>query len=414
MDTTLRDGEQTPDVAFCSEEKLLIVEQLLERVGVDRVEVCSARVSPGEHASAARIARWAAERGRTRQIEALGFVDGERSASWLSSAGITRMNLLVKGSERHCRLQLGMTPAEHLSRIAETLEALQRWGVELSGVYLEDWSRGCRESPEYVSALIEGLQRLGARRLYLPDTLGVLGPAGVLREVRRTCRAFPALAFEFHAHNDYGLATANCLAAVRAGASGLHTTVNGLGERAGNADLAQVAVALRDHGGALTGVHEAALVALSRQVARASGLDVGHNAPLLGASAFTHTAGVHADGDAKGALYCSELAPERFGRRREYALGKLAGRASLAHHLRELGIDLSQRAGTGTAKQSDAGVTAAQSDALGTAEQSDALGTAEQSDLLEQLRAYVVELGDRKQPVRPADLQRWLAPRMLR
>jgi (R)-citramalate synthase len=386
MDTTLRDGEQTPDVAFCGEEKLLIVEQLLERVGVDRVEVCSARVSPGEQATAARIAQWAAERGRTRQIEALGFVDGHRSATWLTSAGITRMNLLVKGSERHCRLQLGMSPAEHLSRIAATLEAAERSGVKLSGVYLEDWSRGCRESPAYVSTLVKGLQGLGARRIYLADTLGVLGPADVLREVRRMCRSFPSVAFEFHAHNDYGLATANCLAAVRAGARGLHTTVNGLGERAGNADLAQVAVALRDHAGALTGVDEAALCALSQQVARASGLGVGHNAPLLGASVFTQTAGVHADGDAKAALYCSGLAPERFGRRREYALGKLAGRASLVHHLRELGIDLCQPGGT----------------------------TTEQNDLLDQLREHVVELGDRKQPVRPADLQRWLAPRMLR
>jgi len=145
-------------------------------------------------------------------------------------------------------------------------------------------------------------------------------------------------------------------------------------------------VALRDHARALTGVDESALLALSQQVARASGLGVAHNAPLLGASAFTQTAGVHADGDAKAALYCSALAPERFGRSREYALGKLAGRASLAHHLRELGIDLRLPAGA----------------------------TVEQSDLLEQLREHVVELGDRKQRVRPADLQRWLAPRMLR
>jgi D-citramalate synthase len=283
-------------------------------------------------------------------------------------------------------VQLGMSPEQHLGRIAGTLEAMERCAVELSGVYLEDWSRGCRESPAYVATLIEGLQALGARRIYLADTLGVLGPTDVLREVRRVCRAFPALVFEFHGHNDYGLATANCLAAVRAGARGLHTTVNGLGERAGNADLAQIAVALRDHARVSTAVDEAALFALSQQVARASGLAVGHNAPLLGANVFTQTAGVHADGDAKGALYCSALTPERFGRRREVALGKLAGRASLAHHLRELGIELHETAG----------------------------GTGEDGDLLEQLREHVVELGDRKQPVRPADLQRWLTPRMLR
>jgi len=440
MDTTLRDGEQTPDVAFSSDEKLLISEHLLEQVGVDRVEICSARVSPAEQRTAARIARWADERGRTQQIEALAFVDGARSVEWLRSAGILRMNLLVKGSERHCRLQLGMTPEQHRSRIRDTLAAAEHAGVALSGVYLEDWSRGSRESPDYVAALVDELQALGVRRIYLADTLGVLGPAEVLREVRRVRRRFPDLGFEFHAHNDYGLATANCLAAVRAGAVGLHTTVNGLGERAGNACLAQVAVALRDHAGSSTGVNEARLGELSQLVARASGLAVAHNAPLLGPSVFTQTAGIHADGDAKAALYCSVLAPERFARRREYALGKLSGKASLSHHLRELGVELDP-----------------------------ALSLEARSELLERLREHVVELAGcakdgyvkdgcaadgcakdgyvkdgcatdgcaahgcaadgcakdgyatdgcaahgGKRRVRPADLQAWLAPRMLR
>jgi (R)-citramalate synthase len=389
MDTTLRDGEQTPDVAFSSDEKLLIAERLLEQVGVDRVEICSALVSPGEQASAARIAGWARDRGRLAQIEALGFADGSRSVEWLRSAGLTRMNLLVKGSAQHCELQLGMTQPQHLGRIAQTLEAAARAGVELSGVYLEDWSRGCQESPAYVAALLERLQALGVQRVYLADTLGVLGPPEVLRQVRRVRRSFPELALEFHAHNDYGLATANCLAAVRAGACGLHVTVNGLGERAGNACLAQVAVALRDHAGASTGVNEARLFELSQLVAGASGHAVAHNAPLLGSSAFTQTSGVHADGDAKAALYCSELNPERFARRREYALGKLSGRASLGHHLRELGIELDP--------------------ALSPAERDDLF-----EKLVEKLLQRVVEQGDRKQRVRPSDLQAWLAPTMLR
>src|SRR6185436_12331720 len=114
MDTTLRDGEQTPDVAFSADEKRLIAECLLEHVGVDRVEICSALVSPGEQATAARMARWASDCGRLGQIEALGFADGSRSVEWLESAGITRMNLLVKGSAQHCELQLGMTQAQHL------------------------------------------------------------------------------------------------------------------------------------------------------------------------------------------------------------------------------------------------------------------------------------------------------------
>ncbi|MEO8178714.1 MAG: hypothetical protein ABI895_07765 [Deltaproteobacteria bacterium] len=267
--------------------------------------------------------------------------------------------------------------------------------MELSGVYLEDWSRGCQDSPAYVAAMLEALQALGVRRVYLADTLGVLGPAEVLRQVRRVRRSFPELALEFHAHNDYGLATVNCLAAVRAGARGLHVTVNGLGERAGNACLAQVAVALRDHGEASTGVNEARLYELSQLVAQASGHAVGHNAPLIGSSVFTQTSGVHADGDAKAELYCSELKPERFARRREYALGKLSGRASLRHHLRELGIEL------------DPGLSPAEGDEqLGKHLEQDPEGCLEKllEKRLEKLLEKVVEQGDRKQRVRPSDL----------
>jgi D-citramalate synthase len=371
MDTTLRDGEQTPDVAFTNEEKLEIAQLLLCDVCVDRIEVSSALVSPGERRGAERIARWAREEGRLSQIEMLGFADGARSVEWVQGTGVTRINLLLKGSERHCQLQLGLSGAEHLAQAEQTLLAARRAELEIAGVYLEDWSRGAVESPRYVAALIEGLRALGVRRVYLPDTLGVLSPERVLGLVRRTLRAFPELEFEFHAHNDYGFATANCLAAARAGVHGLHTTVNGLGERAGNACLAEVAVALRDHGGRPTHVNEAALGAASARVALASGQALGQNAPLFGAHAFTHTAGIHADGDAKGGLYRSGLAPERFARRHEYALGKLSGRASLSHHLRELGVELS-------------------------------------SDERQALLERVVALGDRKEPVRRVHLEHWL------
>jgi (R)-citramalate synthase len=338
MDTTLRDGEQTPDVSFSADEKLDIARLLLCEVGVDRIEVCSARVSAGEQHAARQIAEFARHAGLSERVEALAFCDGGRSAEWLAAAGIGYMNLLVKGSERHCRVQLGQGLSAHLGAIEASLAAGRASGVMLRGVYLEDWSRGIVESPAYVEALVEALSALGVGRVYLADTLGVLEPGAVARHVRRMCQRFTHLCFEFHGHDDYGLATANALAAVRAGASGVHVTVNGLGERAGNASLSEVVATLHDHAGRRTAVDEARLPALAERVARASGYAIAHNAPVAGRHVFTQTAGVHADGDAKGDLYASRLAPERFGRRRAYALGKLSGRASLEHHLRELGL----------------------------------------------------------------------------
>jgi len=177
-------------------------------------------------------------------------------------------------------------------------------------------------------------------RIFLADTLGILSPSDVTRYVGLMVSAWPELKFEFHGHNDYGLATANALAAVRAGARGVHTSVNGLGERTGNVRLAEIVAALHDHTEFRTGIVESRLSALSRLVETFSGKDVSSNTPIVGRDVYTQTAGIHADGDAKGDLYATRLLPARFGERRRYALGKLAGKASLEHNLKGLGIEL--------------------------------------------------------------------------
>ena len=269
----------------------------------------------------------------------LGYCDGKASVDWVVAVGGQVMNLLVKGSERHCREQLGLTPEEHRAQIARTAAHAARKGVKLN-VYLEDWSNGVRDSFDYVFALVKQLIELGVQRVYLADTLGVFSPDDVARYVDLMCSCWPNTVFEFHGHDDYGIATANCLSAVRAGARGVHTSVNGMGERAGNTRLAEVVATLHDHTPFRTQVVEERLSQVSRLVATFSGKDMADNSPVVGRDVFTQTAGIHADGDAKGDLYASRLAPDRFGGKRKYALGKLSGKASVDHNLKQLGIEL--------------------------------------------------------------------------
>ncbi len=339
MDTTLRDGEQTPDVAYTPAEKLQLARLLLTNVGVDRIEIAQARVSAGELEAVRRIAAWARRERMLPRVEILGYCDGRQSVDWIASAGGKVLNLLTKGSERHCRMQLRMQPSEHRASAEQTLANARRRRL-LVNAYLEDWSSGVRDSFDYVFAMVETLRRGGVKRIYLADTLGHLGPEDVTRYVGLMTATWPQLCFEFHAHNDYGLATANCLAAVRAGARGIHTSVNGMGERAGNTRLAEAVAAIHDHTELRTGVDETRLAAVSRLVETFSGKDVPANAPIVGRDVFTQTAGIHADGDMKGDLYASRVAPGRFGQQRRYALGKLSGKASLEHNLRALGIEL--------------------------------------------------------------------------
>ena len=366
MDTTLRDGEQTPNVAYTPSEKLELARLLLDAVHVDRIEIAQVFVSEGEVEAVKRISAWARKNGHAERSEILGLVDGRKSVDWIVAHGGGALNLLTKGSRRHCEGQLRKTPELHFKEIAETIRYARARKLVVN-VYLEDWSQGVRDSFDYVFGHVQNLAGLGVRRVYLPDTLGVLTPDDVTRYVGLMTRTWPEIHFEFHGHGDYGLASANCLAAVAAGARGVHTSVNGMGERAGNTRLAEIVAALHDLTPYRTGVDERRLVAVSEIVATLSGKTIADNTPVVGRDVFTQTAGIHADGDAKGELYATRLSPGRFGRRRRYALGKLAGKASVDQNLKALGIKL----------------------------------PAEKRDLV--LRR-IVELGDKKHNVTPEDL----------
>lgn len=339
MDSTLRDGEQTSGVSFLPHEKLMIARLLLDKVNVDRLEVASARVSEGEKEAVGKICKFAEREGYLDRIEVLGFVDRHQSIDWIHECGGKVINLLAKGSQKHCQQQLHRTPQQHIDDILEEVDYAEKMGLGVN-LYLEDWSSGMRDSEEYVYRMMEGLKGTPIKRFMLPDTLGHMNPMQCMEYMRKMVGYYPDKHFDFHAHNDYDLAVSNTLAAVMSGCKAVHVTVNGLGERCGNAPMASVQAILHDQLHVKTNLNEDQLNMISRVVEDHSGIAVAPNQPIVGENVFTQVAGVHADGDNKNNLYCNELMPERFGRKRAYALGKNSGKANIEKNLEELGMEL--------------------------------------------------------------------------
>lgn len=339
MDCTLRDGEQTNGVSFLPHEKLMIARMLLRDVNVDRIEVASARVSEGEKDAVTRICKFAEREGYLDRVEVLGFVDHDKSVDWIRDCGGRVINLLAKGSLKHCTQQLHKTPQQHIDDILDVLDYAEQQGLRVN-LYLEDWSSGMKDSPEYVNQIMEAMKETRIERFLLPDTLGIMNPLQCMDYMQQMLSRYSDKHFDFHAHNDYDLAVSNTLVAVMCGCSGVHVTVNGLGERCGNAPLASVQAILNDQIRVRTNIKESQLNMISRVVEDYSGIAVAPNQPIVGENVFTQVAGVHADGDNKNNLYCNDLKPERFGRKREYALGKNSGKANIERNLEELGMEL--------------------------------------------------------------------------
>ncbi|MCF6294431.1 MAG: 2-isopropylmalate synthase [Flavobacteriaceae bacterium] len=342
MDTTLRDGEQTSGVSFSASEKLTIAKLLLEELKVDRIEIASARVSEGEFKAVKSVTNWASEKGYLDAIEVLTFVDNGISIDWMKKAGAVVQNLLAKGSLNHLTHQLKKTPNQHFKEILDIISLARENGIE-TNIYLEDWSNGMRNSKAYVFEFLEFLSQQAIKRIMLPDTLGILTPSETFEFVSEIREKYPYLHFDFHAHNDYDLSVSNVMEALKAGADGLHLTVNGMGERAGNAPFASVVAVMNDFMPNIQAtINEKALYTVSKLVETFSGFMIPANKPVIGANVFTQTAGIHADGDNKKNLYFNDLLPERFGRKREYALGKSSGKANIQKNLQELGLQLNE------------------------------------------------------------------------
>jgi D-citramalate synthase len=340
MDTTLRDGEQTSGMSFSSSEKLTIAKLLLEELKVDRIEIASARVSDGEFTAVKNIAKWAKENDYLNKIEVLTFLDKGVSINWLTSSGAKVQNLLTKGSINHLKYQIKKTPKEHFNDVYNSVHDARELNID-TNVYLEDWSNGMRNSPDYVFEYLDFLSTLPIKRVLLPDTLGVLSPKETYNYLSVIINKYPNIHFDFHAHNDYDLSVSNVMESLKAGCHGLHLTINGMGERAGNAPMASVAAVVRDFlPDVKINLEEKKLYKVSALISAFTGFKIPANKPIVGENVFTQTAGIHADGDSKNNLYFNDLLPERFGRIREYALGKTSGKANIKKNLDRLGITL--------------------------------------------------------------------------
>ncbi len=340
MDTTLRDGEQTSGVSFTAKEKLTLAKLLLQELNIDRIEIASARVSEGEFNAVQHITTWAKNKNYLDRIEVLTFVDGGTSLEWMQKTGAKVQNLLTKGSLNHLTYQLKQKPEQHFEQVAHCIHQAKNLGIR-TNVYLEDWSNGMYNSPDYVFEFVAFLSNQPIERILLPDTLGVLTPEKTRNFLHQIIERYPNLRFDFHGHNDYDLSVANAMEAVKCGVNGLHITVNGMGERAGNAPLASVVAVINDFLPDIKiNIHESSLYKVSQLVATLTGFRIPANKPIVGENVFTQTAGIHADGDQKKNLYFNALLPERFGRKRKYALGKTSGKANIQKNVQELGLTL--------------------------------------------------------------------------
>lgn len=333
FDTTLRDGEQTPGVHMNIDEKVAIAEAL-EDLGVAVIEAGFPASSPGDAAAVHTIAR----RVKGCEVAALSRCvprDIDTAGEALRGAVAPVMHLVMGASDIHLQHKLGMTRARALDVIDCCTRQARRWAGEVE-FSLED---ATRSDPVYMRQCAQTAVEAGATRINIADTVGCATPDEFGPLVGDLVRFLgPDTVVSAHCHNDLGLATANAFAAMRAGARQVEVTVNGIGERAGNTALEEIAVIAALKGAAETGIALAKLTAISGQVAKATGIQVQPNRAIVGRNAFTHSSGIHQDGILKAPENYQFVAPELVGKAgHDFVLTARSGRNAVFHVARMRG-----------------------------------------------------------------------------
>lgn len=331
FDTTLRDGEQTPGVTLSPEKKVALAKSL-DEFGVDIIEAGMAVTSRGEYEAIREIAR----QGLHAKI-----YDGCRlnikEVELALELDVNGVQIIVPTSELHQRVKLGKTRQQIEDMLVEVISYAKDHGLEV-GVSAEDASR---TENNYLIELARRIEELKGDRFCYCDTVGVLTPENAYKNISEL-RKEVNLKIGIHCHDDFGLATANTIAALKAGADEFHSTINGLGERAGNAATEEIVMALKQLYGVELNLKYNKLFTLSREIANLTGIQVQPNKAIVGANAFTHESGIHTDGMMKDTRMYEPFDPEIIGRKRKYVIGKHSGKSIVKNMLKELGIDLTE------------------------------------------------------------------------